>query len=63
MRSVEIDDTSGNIVLNQTLAIDPVAKRSVMIADGALVDGHLEQIIRCDLNLDKTGYFKYSKRK
>ena len=58
LRSVEIDDTSGgNIVLNQTLAIDPVAKRSVMIADGALVDGHLEQIIRCDLNLDKTGYF------
>eukprot|EP00943_MAST-04B_sp_MAST-4B-sp1_P006498 g6498.t1 len=55
LRSIEIDDTSGGIiVLNQTLAMDPVAKRSLMIADGALVDGHLEQIVRCDLS---TGYF------
>ena len=58
MTSEEIDDTmNGTVILKQTIGIDPVAKRTVMVADGSLVSsgGHMEQIVRCDVG--KVGYF------
>ena len=56
LESIEFDDSmGGSIVLKQSIATDPVKMRSKMVADGLLVNGHLEQIVRCDLH--NPGYF------
>ena len=58
MTSEEFDDTmNGTLVLKQTIGIDPISNRTLMIADGSLVNsgGHMEQIVRCDVG--KVGYF------
>jgi hypothetical protein len=58
--SEEIDDTTGgNVILKQTIAIDPDAMRTAMIADGSMISvGHMEQIVRCDgIPIGGVGYF------
>ena len=56
LESTEFDDSmGGSVVLKQTIATDPGKMRSKMVADGLLVNGHLEQIVRCDLH--NPGYF------
>ena len=48
--TVEADTTgSKGIVVRQTLVSDQAAKRSKMVADGLLVQGHLMERMRCDL--------------
>ena len=56
--SEEFDDTmNGTLILKQTIGIDPISNRTVMVADGSLVNsgGHMEQIVRCDVG--SVGYF------
>ena len=59
VRSIEVDDTTnGTVVLEQLLIMDPVIQRSRMVADGQLVNGHMEQIVRCDgKDSSENGYF------
>ena len=54
--TTEIDDTNnGQVTVHQSLYFDIKNRRSHMIADGILCQGHLEEINRCD-NGWKTGW-------
>jgi hypothetical protein len=49
VNTLEVDDTNnGSISVMQTIIHDSLKHRSRMIADGMLVQGHLEQDMRCD---------------
>ena len=49
LRTTEIDDTNhGTISVQQTIFFDRTNRRSHMVADGTLCQGHVEEIIRCD---------------
>jgi hypothetical protein len=51
MQTTEFDTTLNNtIVVEQLLLRDPVAQRSFMAANGSLVQGGLEEVMRCDLH-------------
>ena len=51
VEAVEVDDTrNGTVVLTQTLLRDSVEHRSFMSANGSLVHGGQEQVMRCDLH-------------
>jgi len=50
VHTLEMDDTHGTVSVRQTIAVDPGKQRSHMTADGAMVQGHLEQIRRCDFS-------------
>jgi hypothetical protein len=52
----QIDDTEGKIVLEQLLVFDPINRRSKMTAQGSLVSGFLEQVVRCDGPQSPIGY-------
>jgi hypothetical protein len=49
LNTIEIDDTNnGTVSVRQTMYMDQTNRRSHMIADGDLCQGHLEEINRCD---------------
>ena len=52
LESTEFDHSfmGGSVSLKQTIATDPGKMRNKMVTDGLLVNGHLEQIVRCDLH-------------
>lgn len=55
--NMQIDDTlDGELMVQQVIIEDPINKRSKMVAQGALVNGFLEQIVRCDGPLSPEGY-------
>ena len=57
VNNIQIDDTlGGEIVVRQLIIQDPIARRSKMLADGKLVNGVLEQVIRCDGPQSPSGY-------
>ena len=57
--TVELDDTlNGTVSVRQVLRRDSTARRSWMLANGTLVSGGLEEIMRCDIH--PTGWFTTS---
>jgi hypothetical protein len=49
--TVELDDTlNGTVSVRQVLRRDSTARRSWMLANGTLVSGGLEEIMRCDIH-------------